>query len=67
MTVAEASAGLGDAISHQNGQKWLTCLAVMSQVEDMAHILCQICRDMKCGVVIPTVSHDSSLFCCNYI
>ena len=50
-TITEASAGLADAISPENGQKWLTCLAVMSQADDMAHILRQICRDTEFGGV----------------
>ena len=37
-TIAQASAGLADAISPENGQIWLTCLDVTPQAEDMAYI-----------------------------
>ena len=50
-TIAEASAGLADAISPPNGQKLLTCLAETSQAEDMAYIPKNLTLDMNCGGV----------------
>ena len=50
-TITEASAGLADAISPENGQKWLTCLAVTSQAEDTAYIHKNLTYDMNCGGV----------------
>ena len=46
---------LAEAISPENGQKWLTCLAVTSQAEDMAYILKHLTYDMNCGGVYTVI------------